>query len=61
VKTIFIGMKIIKYKEKRGNKTRENESISKHKNMKIVSSVKEGGFEIKIVNPLKFVEEMEVI
>ena len=52
-------MKIIKYKEKRGNKTRENESI--HKNMKIVSSVKEGGFEIKIVNPLKFVEEMEVI
>ena len=54
-------MKIIKYKEKRGNKTRENESISKHKNTKIVSSVKEGGFEIKIVNPLKFVEEMEVI
>jgi len=32
-----------------------------NKNMKIVSSVKEGGFEIKIVNPLKFVEEMEVI
>lgn len=32
-----------------------------NKNMKIMSSVKEGGFEIRIVNPIKFIDEMDVI
>jgi len=32
-----------------------------NKNMKIMAVVKEGGFEIRIVNPIKFIEEMAVI